>query len=855
MAKAKNPTPAELYAQRKQREEQERRALMPPGLVNAGNTCFMNSVLQGLFATRLLSDLVYFNPIAPDVQAHFTTLLYARRSPLLTNGTKLAGEFKEEWVDTMPIGDIFINTMLRAWDAQRNQRRENQTPRNLLAALGRKYDQYLDFAQQDAHEFMRILLDAMRMEEFDVIKKRQPPQPTKKQRHKTSVEDDEEKLISLSDMLFGGKLTSILVCQKCKHVSQTYEDFNDLSLSIKPEDYARERRRDRLKNLAKRLGGVWPGNSQPQFIMEDVVPPRSSSAPPTTPHESPAHLHDSPLVPQDSNDDRHKSVEILSSPSEKHLEFVEPDKPQEKNGWGKIGRRLSMSLGGKGGRDRRSRSRERRVSRDVSSPPITEGEIVRSETPSIHVSQPPSDDQSAKPIPVSSPPASSRPSSMDRRSPKPPKPSRRENEYLRRVLADTHPASSNPFARMAHHAPSGSSEQSMWWKLSQLPSIEECLKMFTSVEVLDGDNRVGCRRCWKIANGLYTPPKRHDHDSESMGSRSRPSTPVKDEDNEIAVDDTDVESALDFPKSMSTPDLAYGHKGEGHSLVSLPTTIAGDPTPRSRHVSSGNPPIPTISTTAPPSPDDSSPPTTHPGSEDSHGSSKDTLLTAPDPNRNSSDVESDYDSDSSSSEEDVSDDEKPQPGKPHKRRPKPTIQRPAYKRYLIASPPPVLVVHLKRFQQLNKSSVVLSFSSGFKKIDDYVTFPETLDLTPFLAPRKADFVGKKKHGHRHQEKCSYRLYAVVVHSGTMLGGHYITYAALPTSPPGQVNADDGAQTPTVPSPQGETPTGEGGSGDKLKYDLEEQPRQWAYISDTVVRLTTLEEVLKAKAYICMYERV
>lgn len=33
------------------------------------------------------------------------------------------------------------------------------------------------------------------------------------------------------------------------------------------------------------------------------------------------------------------------------------------------------------------------------------------------------------------------------------------------------------------------------------------------------------------------------------------------------------------------------------------------------------------------------------------------------------------------------------------------------------------------------------------------------------------------------------------------------------------------------------------------------PRQWAYISDTVVRLTTIEEVLKAKAYICMYERV
>ena len=37
-----------------------------------------------------------------------------------------------------------------------------------MAVLGKKYDQYLDFGQQDAHEFLRILLDAMRMEEFDV---------------------------------------------------------------------------------------------------------------------------------------------------------------------------------------------------------------------------------------------------------------------------------------------------------------------------------------------------------------------------------------------------------------------------------------------------------------------------------------------------------------------------------------------------------------------------------------------------------------------------------------------------------------------------------------------------------------
>ena len=40
-----------------------------------------------------------------------------------------------------------------------------------------------------------------------------------------------------------------------------------------------------------------------------------------------------------------------------------------------------------------------------------------------------------------------------------------------------------------------------------------------------------------------------------------------------------------------------------------------------------------------------------------------------------------------------------------------------------------------------------------------------------------------------------------------------------------------------------------------KIHEKNQLRQWAYISDTVVRLTTLDEVLKSKAYMCLYERI
>ena len=109
------------------------------------------------------------------------------------------------------------------------------------------------------------------------------------------------------------------------------------------------------------------------------------------------------------------------------------------------------------------------------------------------------------------------------------------------------------------------------------------------------------------------------------------------------------------------------------------------------------------------------------------------------------------------------------------KKPKPVIMRPAYKRYLIALPPPVLVIHLKRFQQISKMPLI-SFSHGLKKLDDYVSFPEYLNLTPFLAPKKEDYgLGKKKKKRAvkaTEEKCRYRLYAVVVHIGNMVSSSF-----------------------------------------------------------------------------------
>ena len=65
--------------------------------------------------------------------------------------------------------------------------------------------------------------------------------------------------------------------------------------------------------------------------------------------------------------------------------------------------------------------------------------------------------------------------------------------------------------------------------------------------------------------------------------------------------------------------------------------------------------------------------------------------------------------------------------------------------------------------------------------------------------------------------------------------------------------------PTTPSSESDKPipqTSDSSDSHASQTSEAQRPtRKWAYISDAVVRLTTLEEVLKAKAYICMYERI
>ncbi|CRG97945.1 ubiquitin carboxyl-terminal hydrolase 2, putative [Plasmodium gallinaceum] len=183
------------------------------GLINLGNTCFLNSSLQCL--SKILKFSNYF----------------------------LSGTFWNHINYSNPVGQhgrlakAYYETLLEMWMI--NKRDEPYSPKALKQAISEKRDEFYGYQQHDSQELLAFLLDGLH-EDLNLIRKK-PYYEEKLQGGVDKLDIDvaeaswnRHKEINNSIIvdLFQGQYRSRLQCPKCKRVSITFDPFMYLSIPL-----------------------------------------------------------------------------------------------------------------------------------------------------------------------------------------------------------------------------------------------------------------------------------------------------------------------------------------------------------------------------------------------------------------------------------------------------------------------------------------------------------------------------------------------------------------------------------------------------------------------------------------------
>ncbi|XP_022962072.1 ubiquitin carboxyl-terminal hydrolase 16-like [Cucurbita moschata] len=158
--------------------------LQPSGLVNCGNSCYANVVLQCLTFT-------------PPLTAYFLQGLHSKACA------------KERWCFTCEFESLILEA---------KEGKSPLSPLRIISQLKKIGSQLVNGKEEDAHEFLRCAIDTMQSICF-----------MEAQAGRSGPVEEETTLI---DLTFGGYLLSKIKCTRCENKSERIERILDLTVEI-----------------------------------------------------------------------------------------------------------------------------------------------------------------------------------------------------------------------------------------------------------------------------------------------------------------------------------------------------------------------------------------------------------------------------------------------------------------------------------------------------------------------------------------------------------------------------------------------------------------------------------------------
>ncbi|CAG2101490.1 unnamed protein product [Medioppia subpectinata] len=179
------------------------------GLRNLGNTCFMNAVLQSLSNIQQFS--CYFKQL-PALDKHRwngsrTAIASAKR---MTDGDALLAEELRK-------------TMISLWEGSKSA----ISPESLFSVIWKVVPRFRGYQQQDAHEFLRYMLDRLHTELLGIV-----PNTIKRHNNTRNFLQSPTGKSTIVTSIFGGVLQNEVTCLVCRTESKKHDPFLDLSLDI-----------------------------------------------------------------------------------------------------------------------------------------------------------------------------------------------------------------------------------------------------------------------------------------------------------------------------------------------------------------------------------------------------------------------------------------------------------------------------------------------------------------------------------------------------------------------------------------------------------------------------------------------